>query len=229
MLRSGVTAGSRSVTSLTDDEVRVVDRLRPAVSALFRRFDADLQREQRLSHGDYIVLFFVSQAPDRTLGLSLLAARCQQSLSAVSRTIGRLKADGLVRREQSAHDARAYNAILSRPGSPDSNGRRRSTTTVSAATCWISCTVSTCAPSALRSNALSAKRIAPLNPACNCRPLPPRLATRVHLRRPMPVLCRLVEVEALARPAAVELLEIAFACLFVSDATNSAAAEWLAC
>jgi DNA-binding MarR family transcriptional regulator len=108
--------GSRSITSLTDDEVRVVDRLRPAVSALFRRFDADLQREQRLSHGDFVVLLFLSQAPDQTLGLSELAARCQQSLSAISRTIGRLKADGLVHREQSAHDARAYNAALTDAG-----------------------------------------------------------------------------------------------------------------
>ena len=116
MLKLGLMTGSRSITSLTDDEVRVIDRLRPAVSALFRRFDADLQREQRLSFGDYIVLFFVSQAPDQTLGLSELAARCQQSLSAISRTIGRLKADGLVRREQSAHDARAYNAILTNAG-----------------------------------------------------------------------------------------------------------------
>jgi DNA-binding MarR family transcriptional regulator len=107
---------SRSTTSLTDDEVRVIDRLRPAVSALFRRFDADLQREQHLSHSDYIVLLFVSQAPDQTLGLSELAVRCQQSLSAISRTIGRLKADGLVRREQSVHDARACNAVLTDAG-----------------------------------------------------------------------------------------------------------------
>jgi DNA-binding MarR family transcriptional regulator len=112
LLQSGLMTGSCSITSLTDDEVRVIDRLRPAVSALFRRFDAELQREQRLSFGDYIVLFFVSQAPDQTLGLSELAARCQQSRSAISRTIGRLKADGLVRREQSPHDARAYNAVL---------------------------------------------------------------------------------------------------------------------
>jgi DNA-binding MarR family transcriptional regulator len=104
------------VTLLTNDQVRVVDRLRPAVSALFRRFEADLQREQCLSHGDYIVLFFLSQAPDQTLGLSELAGRCQQSPSAISRTIGRLKADGLVRREQSAHDAPAYNAVLTDAG-----------------------------------------------------------------------------------------------------------------
>src|ERR1700730_2746376 len=30
-LESGVITGSRSITSLTDDEVRVIDRLRPAV------------------------------------------------------------------------------------------------------------------------------------------------------------------------------------------------------
>ncbi len=108
--------GSDPTTSLTDDEVKVVDRLRPAVAALFRRFDADLQREQRLSHSDYIVLLFLSRAPDQTLGLSELAARCQQSLSAISRTIGRLKADGLVHREQSPHDARAYNAVLTDAG-----------------------------------------------------------------------------------------------------------------
>jgi DNA-binding MarR family transcriptional regulator len=107
---------SEPTTSLTDDEVRVVDRLRPAASALFRRFDADLQRQQRLSHSDYMVLLFLCQAPDQTLGLSELAARCQQSLSAISRTIGRLKADGLVRREQSPHDARAYNAVLTDAG-----------------------------------------------------------------------------------------------------------------
>jgi DNA-binding MarR family transcriptional regulator len=107
---------SDPVTLLTDDEVTVVDRLRPAVAALFRRFDADLQREQRLSHSDYVVLLFLSQAPDQTLGLSELATRCQQSLSAISRTIGRLKADGLVRREQSPYDARAYNAILTHAG-----------------------------------------------------------------------------------------------------------------
>jgi DNA-binding MarR family transcriptional regulator len=116
VIKLRVLTGSRSKTSLTDDEVRVIDRLRPAVSALSRRFDADLQREQRLSFADYIVLFFVSQAPGETLGLSELAARCQQSPSAISRTIGRLKADGLVRREQSAHDARAYNAILTDAG-----------------------------------------------------------------------------------------------------------------
>jgi DNA-binding MarR family transcriptional regulator len=83
---------------------------------MMRQFDADLQREHQLSLTEYIALDWLSEAPDRTLGLSDLAARCQQSLSAISRTVGRLEAQGLVRREQSTRDARAYNAVLTNAG-----------------------------------------------------------------------------------------------------------------
>jgi DNA-binding MarR family transcriptional regulator len=37
-------------------------------------------------------------------------------LSAISRTVGRMEAQGLVRREQSSQDARAYNAMLTDAG-----------------------------------------------------------------------------------------------------------------
>jgi DNA-binding MarR family transcriptional regulator len=83
---------------------------------MMRQFDADLQREHRLSHTEYVAMDFLVEAPDRTLGLSDLAARCQQSLSAISRAVGRLEAQGLVRREQSTRDARAYNAVLTDAG-----------------------------------------------------------------------------------------------------------------
>lgn len=87
-----------------------------AFMAMMRQFDADLQREHRLSHTEYVAMDFLVEAPDRTLGLSDLAARCQQSLSAISRAVGRLEAQGLVRREQSTRDARAYNAVLTEAG-----------------------------------------------------------------------------------------------------------------
>lgn len=87
-----------------------------AFMAMMRQFDADLQREHRLSHTEYVAMDFLVEAPDRTLGLSDLAARCQQSLSAISRAVGRLEAQGLVRREQSTRDARAYNAVLTDAG-----------------------------------------------------------------------------------------------------------------
>lgn len=87
-----------------------------AFMTMVRQFDADLQREHRLSHTEYVAMDFLVEAPDRTLGLSDLAARCQQSLSAISRAVGRLEAQGLVRREQSTRDARAYNAVLTDAG-----------------------------------------------------------------------------------------------------------------
>lgn len=94
----------------------MIESLHSAFLAMMREFDADLQREHRLSHTEYIALMWLSEAPDRALGLSDLAARCQQSLSAISRTVGRLDAQGLVRREQSTRDARACNAVLTDAG-----------------------------------------------------------------------------------------------------------------
>src|SRR6202021_632718 len=112
---SGVTR-SKVVPPRTAQENKVITALHAAFVAMLREFDADLQREHRLSHTEYIALMWLSEAPEHTLGLSSLAARCQQSLSAISRTVGRLETQGLVRREQSTRDARAYNAVLTDAG-----------------------------------------------------------------------------------------------------------------
>jgi DNA-binding MarR family transcriptional regulator len=104
------------VTPLSTDEFKVIRALHPGFVTMMRQLDADLQREHRMSHPEYVALMFLSEAPDRTLGLSELARRCQQSLSAISRTVGRMEAQGLVRREQSSQDARAYNAVLTDAG-----------------------------------------------------------------------------------------------------------------
>jgi DNA-binding MarR family transcriptional regulator len=100
----------------TAQELKVIRALHAAFMAMTRQFDADLRREHQLSHTEYIALDWLVEAPDRTMGLSDLAARCQQSLSAISRAVGRLEAQGLVRREQSTRDARAYNAVLTDAG-----------------------------------------------------------------------------------------------------------------
>ena len=100
---------------LTADEEALLRSLGPAMKVLSRSFAADLIREQGMSSTEYAVLMFLSEAPGRTLRLSDLAA-CQQSLSAVSRTVGRLEATGLARREQAPHDARSFNAILTDAG-----------------------------------------------------------------------------------------------------------------
>jgi DNA-binding MarR family transcriptional regulator len=107
---------STAVPPRTAQELTVIRSLHAAFMAMMRQFDADLQREHRLSHNEYVAMDWLAEAPYRTLGLSDLAARCQQSLSAISRTVGRLEAQGLVRREQSTRDARAYNAVLTEAG-----------------------------------------------------------------------------------------------------------------
>jgi DNA-binding MarR family transcriptional regulator len=94
----------------------VIRSLHAAFMSMMRQFDADLRREHQLSHTEYVAMDWLTEAPDRTMGLSDLAASCQQSLSAISRTVGRLEAQGLVRREQSTRDARAYNAVLTDAG-----------------------------------------------------------------------------------------------------------------
>jgi len=103
-------------TQLTADELAAIRALRPAFNALMRALDADLLREHGLSHTEYLVLMYLSDAEGLTLRLSDLAGVCQQSLSAVSRTVGRLENLGLVRREQATSDARSYNAVLTAAG-----------------------------------------------------------------------------------------------------------------
>lgn len=104
------------VTALSVGEIKVIRALHPGFVTMMKQLDADLQREHRMSHAEFVALMFLSEASDRTLGLSELARQCQQSLSAISRTVGRMEAEGLVRREQSSRDARACNAVLTEAG-----------------------------------------------------------------------------------------------------------------
>jgi DNA-binding MarR family transcriptional regulator len=96
-----VTRG-KAVPPRTAQETKVITALHAAFVAMMREFDADLQREHRLSHTEYIALMWLSEAPEHTLGLSS--------------TVGRMETQGLVRREQSTRDARAYNAVLTDAG-----------------------------------------------------------------------------------------------------------------
>lgn len=101
---------------LSEEEKALIRALRPAMAALMRSFDEDLRRAQGLSHTEYITLMFLAEATDRTMRLSDLAELVQQSPSALGRTVRRLEAEGLVSREQSAEDARSFNAILTDAG-----------------------------------------------------------------------------------------------------------------
>jgi DNA-binding MarR family transcriptional regulator len=109
-------AHSKVVPPRTTQENKVIRALHAAFMTMMRQLDADLRRDHQLSHTEYIALDWLAEAPDRTMGLSDLAASCQQSLSAISRSVARLETQGLVRRVQSTRDARAYNAVLTDAG-----------------------------------------------------------------------------------------------------------------
>jgi len=66
------------VTPLSAGEFKVIRALHPGFVTMMRQLDADLQREHRMSHAEFVALMFLSEASDRTLGLSELARRCQQ-------------------------------------------------------------------------------------------------------------------------------------------------------
>ena len=78
--------------------------------------DAQLQKDAGISHFEYLVLSSLSEAPDRTLRMSDLAAMASGSLSRLSHVVSRLETRGWVRREACPGDGRYTNAVLTDEG-----------------------------------------------------------------------------------------------------------------
>jgi DNA-binding MarR family transcriptional regulator len=104
------------VRPLTPDEEAVIRSLVRVIYALPRAVDADMVREQRLPLIEYLTLMYLSEAPDRQLRMSDLAAVCEMSLSGMSRVVHRLESQGFVQRVKCEHDARGWNAVLTDAG-----------------------------------------------------------------------------------------------------------------
>jgi DNA-binding MarR family transcriptional regulator len=106
---------NEETAAFSAEETALIRAIRPAMAAMMRAFEEDL-RPVGLSHTEFIVLMYLSEAPGRAMRLSDLADLVLQSASAVGRTVRRLEADGLVRREQDPQDARSFNAVLTEAG-----------------------------------------------------------------------------------------------------------------
>jgi DNA-binding MarR family transcriptional regulator len=92
---------------------------RPFIALLLRLpavLDAQLQQDAGISQFDYLVLSGLSEAPERTLRMSELAATASSSLSRLSHVVSRLEARGWVRRESCPGDGRFINAVLTEEG-----------------------------------------------------------------------------------------------------------------
>jgi len=107
---------SRRAKALTEEEEAFVRAFARVLIAVPRALDADLAREQGMSMNEYAVLMHLSEAPDRRLRMSDLAAANSLSVSGMTRIVSRLEAQGLVQRERCATDARGWLAVLTDAG-----------------------------------------------------------------------------------------------------------------
>ena len=78
--------------------------------------DAQLQKDADISNFEYMVLSSLSEAPNRTLRMSDLAALASGSLSRLSHVVRRLETRGWIRREPCPGDGRFVNAVLTDDG-----------------------------------------------------------------------------------------------------------------
>jgi DNA-binding MarR family transcriptional regulator len=107
---------SDGVNWLSADEQRAWRQL---VALLFRlpgALDAQLQRDAGISSFEYMVLSGLSEAENRTLRMSDLAAMASGSLSRLSHVVSRLEKRGWVRRTACPGDGRFVNAVLTEEG-----------------------------------------------------------------------------------------------------------------
>ena len=101
---------------LDDDEQQVWRRLIGVVLTLPAALEQQLQRDAGISHFEYWVMALLSEAPERRMKLSQLAATANASLSRLSHVITRLQRRGWVSREPCPEDARATYAVLTDAG-----------------------------------------------------------------------------------------------------------------
>jgi DNA-binding MarR family transcriptional regulator len=101
---------------LDDTEQRAWRQLAALVLKLPSELEAQLQHDAGMSHFEYWVIALLSEAPDRTLRMSQLAAQANASLSRLSHVVSRLEKRGWVTRRPCPDDARATLAVLTDTG-----------------------------------------------------------------------------------------------------------------
>jgi DNA-binding MarR family transcriptional regulator len=101
---------------LTDEQQLAWRRFVEVLVKVPAALEAQLQRDAGLTHMGYIVLFTLSERPDRRLSMSRLAKNVSASLSRLSHVVARLEAQGWVRRERDPDDGRVQIAVLTDSG-----------------------------------------------------------------------------------------------------------------
>jgi DNA-binding MarR family transcriptional regulator len=100
----------------TRDQLRIWRDYIETGEAVRAAMAARLQQESGLSPGDYAVLLALSEATDRRMRSSELAATIGWERSRLSHHLGRMERRGLIRREECATDNRGAEVVLAPPG-----------------------------------------------------------------------------------------------------------------
>lgn len=112
----GPSEGSEGVRWLDDEEMSAWVRLAALLELLPGVLDAQLRHDADLTHFEYFAMAMLSEAPERTLRMTALAARTNATLARLSHVVRRLEDRGLVARFPCLQDARATNAQLTSAG-----------------------------------------------------------------------------------------------------------------
>jgi len=101
---------------LDEEQQRTWRAYLAATTSLQAGLDAQLQAEAGMPHTYYEVLVRLSEAPDRRLRMSALAAAAGSSRSRLSHAVAQLETRGWVRREPCPEDRRGLIAVLTDNG-----------------------------------------------------------------------------------------------------------------
>ncbi|WP_326835275.1 MarR family transcriptional regulator [Amycolatopsis rhabdoformis] len=101
---------------LTDEERVAWFTLASLVTRLDTALDTQLRRDAGVRHFDYVVLATLSDAPERTMRMSELAALASGSLPRLSQVVTRLEAKGWLRRTPDPTNGRYTLATLTDTG-----------------------------------------------------------------------------------------------------------------
>ena len=104
------------VAWLDDTEMRAWLGLVQTLQLLPLALDRQLQSEAGIPHAYYMVLAILSEAPDRSLRMSRLAAMTSTSMSRLSHSVARLEERGWVERSACSQDKRGAWAALTDAG-----------------------------------------------------------------------------------------------------------------
>ncbi|WP_319455875.1 MULTISPECIES: MarR family winged helix-turn-helix transcriptional regulator [unclassified Mycobacterium] len=101
---------------LDEDELVAWVRLASVMELLPGVLDSQLRRDAELMHYEYFVLAMLSEAPQRTLRMTALAARTNATPARLSHVVRRLEDRDFIERFPCPHDARVTNARLTGAG-----------------------------------------------------------------------------------------------------------------